>query len=124
MGKDKELTSEEVLRAEVPTKKGGRTQLISGAVYHEFDKDPIFIGTYQREHYSADGNLIGYDFVNQDGEEVIISNSVAITKALDIEVNGAMVRDLGKPIEITFMGQVTIKSSGKPYNRFSIVLLG
>jgi hypothetical protein len=105
----------------------GRTNLISGAVYHNFEESPIFKGTYKGQCMGKDdeGNpkVIGFYFENTDGEEEVVTNAFAIEKALNTVTDQGMVMDLGKVLEITFKGKV-INSKGKPFNRFDIVLLG
>ena len=100
-----------------------RRQIVSGANYWPFSAQPIFIGKFVSDHYNDEGKLIGYDFVDQDGEMFIISNCYATTKALDTEIDGKIVRDMDLPLEITFLGKVEMKN-GKPFNRYSVVLLG
>jgi hypothetical protein len=99
-----------------------RITLVSGAVYHNFEENPIFKGRYLGETRDDSGKLIGFLFVNDDGEEMIVSNSFSIDKALNIEVDGAMVKDLGRELEITFLGKTIVKKTGKPFNRFQVVL--
>jgi hypothetical protein len=120
-----ELTMDE-LENTVP-KNPKKTRIVSGASYHDFEATPIFVGTYIGEHHSEkvedDFKVIGYDFITLDGEEVIISNSHSITKALDTEIDGTLVRELNKPLEIQFLGKI-MSANGKPFNRFSVSLLG
>jgi hypothetical protein len=105
-----------------------KTKLISGAVYHNFEVTPIFVGSFNGECIASEGEnegeCIGYYFATPDGEEVIISNSYAITKALNMEIPGTdvMVRDGNKKLEITFLGKVQRKN-GQPFNRYEINLI-
>jgi hypothetical protein len=101
----------------------GRRELVSGAIYHNFEETPIFTGKFVGEHVNDEGKVIGYDFLDVDGQEWIITNAFSITKALDMEVEGTLVRDMDAYLEITFLGK-TVKTDGKPFNRYSIVLLG
>jgi hypothetical protein len=106
--------------------KPTRTPLISGAEFHDFDKEPNFVGTYMgteavREKDSADGShkagdVMGYNFLNADGEPVIIGNSHSIAKAI------GMIKQ-GDTLDITFLGKGE-NSSGKPFNKFSIDKIG
>jgi hypothetical protein len=117
-----EMSREEIMNS-LPVNPPKRKQVVSGAKYHNFEETPLFVGQYVGDHINDEGKLIGYDFVTPDGELSIISNSHSITKALDTEVDGTLVRDSGKNVEITFMGK-TEMANGKPFNRFSVVLLG
>jgi len=103
-----------------------RVELISGAIYHNFEESPIFKGRYLSDFHGKNENgedkVIGFLFVNTDGEEMIISNSFAIDKALNTEVGENLAKDLDRDLEITFLGKSTIKKTGKPFNRFKVVL--
>ncbi len=107
----------------------GRTTIVSGAAYWDFKTNPIFTGNFTHEVMGEDVNkpgekkLIGYNFIDLDGQDWVIGASHAIGKALEVEVGGTMVRDLGKSLEITWLGKV--ERVGKPsYNRFNIDLIG
>jgi hypothetical protein len=117
MAKNKQVTDE---RPDAPAIK--KTQIISGANYHNFQETPVFQGVYQGEHINDEGKLIGYDFISVDGDEVIISNSYSITKALDAEFKGTIVSEGGFVMEIEFLGKAEMKN-GKPFNRFSVSIL-
>ena len=108
------------VRPDAPAYK--KVQIISGANYHNFQDDSIFRGLYQGEHINDEGKIIGYDFISVDGDEVIISNSYSITKALDTEYKGTIVREGGFVLEIEFLGKSEMKN-GKPFNRFSVSIL-
>jgi hypothetical protein len=122
----KKLDSQEVLNTQVLISVKGRTKLVSGAVYHNFDEVPLFRGIYIRECEGTDEDgepkIMGFYFANMDGEEELITNAYAIQKALDTVTDKGMVRDLGIPLEIEFKGKIT-NAKGKPFNRFDISLL-
>lgn len=101
-----------------------RKVLVSGAVYHNFEESPIYRGVYTGDCKDDDGKIIGFYFVDEEGEETIITNSFAIEKALNTELEGSLVKDMNLPIEITFQGKTIVKKTGKPFNRFQVVLLG
>jgi hypothetical protein len=106
----------------------GKTSLVSAALYHDFDIEPTFIGTYLHDVIGKDQQdptkqkVIGYAFADENGEEFVITSAHAVTKALNTEISGKFVKDLGKRLEITFVGK--LERAGKPdYNRFKIDLL-
>jgi len=105
-----------------------RVHLSSASLFHRFDDIPQFVGRYLREHigmvedketHEKKEGVIGYDFVNDDGEEVILSNSHAITKSLNTEVGGKLAKEIPGIFDITFKGKIT-NSQGKPFNRFDV----
>jgi hypothetical protein len=102
---------------------GKKIKIVSGAEYWNFEENPIFIGKYQGIAKNEEGKVIGFNFIDLDNEDYIITNSHSIEKALNTEVNGTLVHDLDKNLEIIFRGKVTSKSSGKPFNKFDISLL-
>jgi hypothetical protein len=102
---------------------GKRKVLVSGAVYHNFEESPIFKGQYLGEVRNDEEKLIGFLFVNSDGEEMIVSNSFAIEKAINIDIEGTLVKDMGVTLEITFLGKTIVKKTGKPFNRFQVVMI-
>lgn len=102
---------------------GKRKVLVSGAVYHNFEESPIFKGQYLDEVRNDDDKLIGFLFVNSDGEEMIVSNSFAIEKAINTDIEGTLVKDMSVTLEITFLGKTIVKKTGKPFNRFQVVMI-
>jgi hypothetical protein len=102
---------------------GKKIKIVSGAEYWNFEENPIFVGKYQGIAKNEEGKVIGYNFIDLDNEDYIISNSHSIEKALNTEVNGTLVHDLDKNLEIIFRGKITSKSTGKPFNKFDISLL-
>lgn len=99
------------------------TTLVSGAEYWDFEEVPGFVGYYrgevQRKKGENAGEVIGYNFEDQDGDLHIISNSHAITEALDIlKKEGADTKEVLLFIEFRGKGE---KSDGQEYNRFHIV---
>lgn len=111
----------------------GKT-LVSGSEYWDFEAEPYFVGRWTEryakrekrpkdkpEDIEKDGKvIIGLIFESElDGEEWIIGNSYAVTKALKIlEKDG----DVTVPILIEFKGK-TETADGQPYNNFHIVAL-
>jgi hypothetical protein len=102
---------------------GKKIKIVSGAEYWNFEENPIFVGKYQGIAKNEEGKVIGFNFIDLDDEDYIITNSHSIEKALNTEVNGILVHDLDKNLEIIFRGKVTSKSTGKPFNKFDISLL-
>jgi hypothetical protein len=108
-----------------------RIRLSSAALFHNFDENPQFVGRFLGEHigqvedtetHIKHEGVIGYDFVNDDGEEVIISKSYAIAKALTTPISEGsekLFKDVSGIFDISFMGKVT-NSKGKPFNRFDV----
>lgn len=98
-------------------------KLSTGAEFHDFEKMPVYFGKYvqpvTREKDSDDGTrkageVIGYDFEDQDGNTTIIGNSHAIAKDLAKVKPGAIVG-------FKFMGKTT-NSKNQPVNRFENIL--
>jgi hypothetical protein len=103
---------------------GKKVKLVSGNDYWDFNENPIFVGKYKGEAWKEDGSkVIGYNFVDLDGEEYLISNSYSIEKALHTEVGGILVIDLDKNLEIIFRGKAVMKKNGQTFNKFDVSLL-
>jgi hypothetical protein len=106
-----------------------RFKLSSSAMFHDFKAEPTFVGRYIGEHigmiedqetHEKHEGVIGFDFINDDGIEVIISKSHSITKSLTTEdEKGVMFKDRKGIFEITFIDKIT-NSKGKPFNRFDV----
>jgi hypothetical protein len=96
----------------------GKKRLVDASEYWNFETDETFIGYFCREKRDDSGKLIGYIFAGEDGDEFIISNCFSITKALEM-----VSFDHKALLEIIFRGKVTVKSTGKPFNKFEINLL-
>lgn len=101
--------------------------LVTGAEYWPF-KEPgheEFIGTYVSDfHREKDGDMtrnqkagdiIGHNFVDENGEMWIISNSHSVTKAIS-QIN------VGDKLLIRFKGQVQ-NAKGEDVNQFYIALI-
>jgi hypothetical protein len=125
MGKAERLNSD--LENTLQLNSSGRTTLISGAVYHNFEENPLFTGKYKGECWGKGDNgeskCIGFYFVNGDYEEVLITNAFAIEKALNTVTSKGLVKDMDCVLEIEFQGKTIIKKTGKPFNRFQVTLL-
>lgn len=107
-----------------------RTTLTSAATFWDFKKEPFFEGqhtgnTVQAEQDDPDnnrkkGDIMGYEFVDDQGEIHIIGNSFQMEKAME------KCKSMGieKPyLIIEFKGTEKLKKSGRQFNRFSIELL-
>jgi len=115
-------------KKEVKMEIEGRRKMSSAAMFYDFNANPLFVGRYVGQHLGMvedpetkikHEGLIGYDFVDDDGVEVIISNSHAITKALHADFDGREASNVPGIWEITFVGKI-VNSKGKPFNRFDI----
>ena len=104
--------------------------LVSGGQFHQFDTEPIFEGVYTgnnalaqkddltQENGRKAGDVIGYIFEDEEGNEVIVGRNHSTEKAMQ------QVEKLEKPVmRFEFLGKVQMKG-GKPFNRFKIDLLG
>lgn len=107
----------------------GKIRLVTGAKYWDFKENPIFRGKYQSELIGQDPSnpgsekVIGYNFADTDGEEWVITSAYAVSKALETQIEGTMVKDMDVILEITWFEK--IDRPGKPsYNRFQIDILG
>lgn len=107
--------------------------VISGAEFWDFDTDPIFAGEFtgkpairEKDGKNAEtnpneraGSIMGFNFVDKNGEMFIIGNSHQIAKAIE---------DCGKKgykhprLRIEFLGQ-SPNASGQKVNRYKIDLL-
>lgn len=113
---------------ETPAKE---VTLVSGAEYWDFEANPAFVGLYdslvKREQDEVNGtgkagDLIGFNFLDADGEMHIISNSYAIEKALLMDYKGSKVLESGNVIKIIFLGKGE-NSKGQPFNRFKVSMM-
>jgi hypothetical protein len=99
--------------------------IVSGAEYWDFDENTTFIGTWTgremkrekdgKEDNQKKGDVIGFYFVDENGQEWVISNSHQIKKAVE------QVEE-GDKLEIIFKGK-TENASGKPVNRYEISVI-
>lgn len=105
--------------------------LTSGAEYWDFEEEPEFIGVYdslvQRKQDDPktggkEGDIIGFNFIDEENEMHIIGNSYAIEEALQMDFNGKKVMDSGYALKIVFKGQGQ-KADGQKFNRFKISIL-
>ena len=77
---------------------GEGTLIVSGAEFHQFDVENVFIGIPLGSKVidDKDGRLMGYNFVDKEtGEIVIIGASYSITKSLEktsIDIDGKKTR--------------------------------
>ena len=122
MGKDQKLN--DVTEPKVKKfKPGQRKVLVSGAGYHNFEENPIFKGTFLNDVNDEEGVLVGFNFVDTDGEEQIITNAFAINKALQTQLEEGMVKDLNLVLQITWKGKIELAASGRSYNKFEVEII-
>lgn len=100
--------------------------LQTGAEFHKFENEPIFIGRFENEQIRENdgpadkdgvirqkaGDVLGYNFVDQDGAFTIIGNSHAIEKSIKEIKKGDI-------LGIKFLGK-TQNSKNQPVNRFEV----
>lgn len=101
--------------------------VVSSAEYWKHEQEPIFIGEYSgrnmirkeddpKEPNKKAGDIMGYICTSQDGEEVIIGNSYAITEAFEAEGNPFKAGDI---VRVEFLGKSAM-SNGQSVNRFKV----
>jgi hypothetical protein len=100
--------------------------LNSGALFFNFENDPVFRGTFNGEAYNQEtGEVIGFNFTEEKtGTVWILPNSYAIEKALEMKVGdtGSIARELEKSTwELEFLGKVE-RAGKQPFNRFRVEL--
>lgn len=128
-----DMSNEEAYTAPAPVvsekrqRPAGET-IVSGAAFWDFEKEPVFVGTYIRNVIREKdgknaatnpnekaGTVMGFLFRGEDGGEHIIGNSYSIQKALVNEKYRSV------PLWIEFEG----KDPGPPpFNRFHIQTVG
>jgi hypothetical protein len=98
-----------------------KRNILSGAVFHNFNEKPLFCGTFMDECKNEEGETIGYNFVDENGEIWVLGKNYAIERALNTVLPGeeVPVSELQKILEITFLGKVPRKAGGE-FNRFKI----
>lgn len=105
-----------------PSKVEVEERLESSAEYHDFSEQPVFYGQYVSEFIAGEEpKLLGYVFINlETNEEVIITNSYSVTKAVTLCVEEKGLKDFRLRIE--FKGK-TENSKGQQVNLFKIDLI-
>lgn len=100
--------------------------LVSAADYWDFEQHPEFTGLYTGDHHSSEegeeGTIIGFNFIDKEGQDWLITNSYSIQKALDMDYNGKPAKNHGLPFRITFKSKVKI-ADGKYFNKFRVELM-
>jgi hypothetical protein len=110
----------------------GRT-LVSGANFWPFEEENEFIGTplgtaIIDPRPEANGKVLGYNFVDEQGEGWIIGASHAVTKALTefqtvVDDKEVSILESGKRLSIQWLGKTILKKNNKPYNHYEVTLL-
>lgn len=128
---DKEI-NEDLTREQIEAMTGtglpkGK-MLVSGAGFWDFETANEFRGTYLGKKVfdpNEPSKLMGYDFVSDDGEMIIIGASHSIVKAMEMDTgNGEKVEDLTEPhLFIRFEGKMLVKKSGRQFSKFTVMLL-
>lgn len=105
--------------------------IISGANFWDFETEPEFIG-YPLGTVVVDpkgGRVLGYNFVDEQGEAWIIGAAHSITKAMEFMIENpygegqVMLKDSGKKVYIKWLGKVELRDSGKTFNRYEVIVL-
>lgn len=139
MAKEKlkeDLSNNEISNSSVPNKSKRRGKLlVSGSNFWSFEENPEFTGYYlgtritdprstDEERGIEHDRVLGYGFVDEEGEEWNIGASYSIRKALEM-INP----DTGKPyiqvntlVLITWKGLKELKG-GKSVNQYDVELL-
>lgn len=97
--------------------------LVSGAGFHDFESQPYFVGVFTGQDVKAEkddgdrkaGDIMGFVFATEDGEEVLIGASYSIVKAVS-QVKA------GDKLEIHWKGLKEGKG-GRTFNQYSIAVL-
>lgn len=112
-----------------PPRPAGET-LVSGAVFWDFDENPVFIGSFtgkeiirERDGKNADknpnekaGSVMGFEFKDENGDIHLLGNSYSIAKVFSGKEGKARI---GQKMYIEFEGKE--EQAGKqPFNRFHI----
>lgn len=100
-----------------------RRTLVSGAAFHDFEASPEFTGTYltpvvrekDGDENQKAGDVMGYLFADENGEETIIGNSHQVGKAIEQVKKGDL-------LYFQFLGK-TQNSKGQQVNRFRVELI-
>jgi hypothetical protein len=131
-------TGEVINKSNVQINRPKGRVLSSAAGFFHFDEQhdtfvgrPIGTTVHDPKDVDKEGNftnkLVGYDFVTEDGEPVVIGATNAIQKAMDMET----VDSTGKSVpifksesrvSIRWAGKIELKN-GQTFNKFEIILL-
>ena len=113
----------------IEKKKGERVSIQSGLSFHDFAKNPEFIGKYVREQWAdvlnketkeTEHKIIGYVFVNETDEEVLIGASYAVEKALNTLVNGEPAKENETFVWYITFTEKKVLANGRSVNQFKI----
>jgi len=112
--------------------------LSSAAGFFHFDEQhdtfvgrPIGTTVHDPKDVDKDGNLtnklVGYDFVTDEGEPVVIGATNAIQKAMNMETESStgekvLVFKSEARVSIRWAGKIELKN-GQTFNKFEIILL-
>lgn len=98
--------------------------LVSGAEFHDFEKDPYLVGVYNGEKSVREkdgtepnqkaGDIMGYVFTTKKGEKTICPANFSVKQA--IEKIGT---NLPAIVEVTFLGKTAL-DGGKNFSRMRI----
>jgi hypothetical protein len=105
---------------------------LTSATFKEFTKDdPIFIGKFvenflRREDSKTEpdkkaGDLMGYKFTDEDGNEEIIGSSSTVKQVMQPDDKDKEPVKAGEIIGFEFLGK-GITSKKRPFNKFNIYL--
>jgi hypothetical protein len=104
--------------------------LQSAAPFWNFENEPVFtgtpLGTFVKD--PKDDRIIGYDFVDDNGEAWVIGAANAIEKSLHLPIEieegvNVEVMKAERRLYIKWCGKIELKDSGKTFNKYEIILL-
>jgi hypothetical protein len=102
--------------------------LISGADFWHFEQENVFIGTPLGTNVQDpnDGRILGYDFVDENGEQWVIGASHSVEKALNMDIteNGKATKviDAGLKMLIQWKGKKDL-GNGREFNQYLVMLV-
>jgi hypothetical protein len=102
---------------------------LSSATFHDFNKQPTFIGQFTgglmkreaddpNDKQKKKGDLMGFDFTDEDGSPVIVGASSTIENIM-LDKKNPVAKDA--VLSFTFEGKGVTKTN-KPFNRFKVIL--
>jgi hypothetical protein len=123
-------TKKEVSKPAVQINRPKGRVLTSGASFWHFETEPVFegipLGTVVVDP-KQDNKLVGYNFVDMNGEPWVIGATNAVQKAMNEEYEieegvSVPIYKSEKPVNIRWVGKIELKN-GQTFNKFEIILL-
>ena len=110
-----------VTKEKQAVKKSPFKTVIQNLEFHNFEKEPNFIGLYKDTQTLGEGDETFQANVMIDletGEEMYVQNAYSIEKAIKMARKEHMEQISNVVFNIEFLGKTTVK--GKPFNQFKI----